>query len=152
MRIIIASVGRDRAGPARDLFETYRERCAWPIDPVLVAPRRISPSARRLAEEGDRLLKAVPDGATLIALDERGRGLDSRTFARRMDFWQTEGRGTLAFLIGGADGLAPAVVGRADLVMALGRMTWPHGLVRVMLAEQLYRAGALLAGHPYHRE
>jgi 23S rRNA (pseudouridine1915-N3)-methyltransferase len=119
---------------------------------VAVAPRRISPDARRLADEGERLLKALPGGATLVALDERGRELDSQAFARRIDRWQSAGTGVLAFAIGGRDGLAPAVRERAELVLALGRMTWPHELVRVMLAEQLYRAGALLAGHPYHRE
>ena len=152
MRVIVAIVGRDRAGPARDLFEDYRRRCPWPIDLVSVAPRRISPVPRRLAEESERLLKAVPGGATLVALDERGRELDSQEFARRIDRWQSQGTGVLAFAIGGPDGLAPTVLERAELVLALGRMTWPHGLVRVMLAEQLYRAGALLAGHPYHRE
>jgi 23S rRNA (pseudouridine1915-N3)-methyltransferase len=152
VRVIVAIVGRDRAGPARDLFEDYRRRCPWPIELVSVAPRRISPATRRLAEEGERLLKAVPGGATLVAVDERGHELDSRAFARRIDRWQSQWTGVLAFAIGGPDGLAPAVLEQAELVLALGRMTWPHGLVRVMLAEQLYRAGALLAGHPYHRE
>jgi 23S rRNA (pseudouridine1915-N3)-methyltransferase len=152
MRVTIAAVGRDRAGPVRDLFDDYRRRCPWPTELVLVASRRISPAVRRLADEGERLLKAVPDRATLVALDERGRELDSQAFARRIDRWQSEGTGVLAFAIGGPDGLAPAVLARAELVLALGRMTWPHGLVRVMLAEQLYRASALIAGHPYHRE
>jgi 23S rRNA (pseudouridine1915-N3)-methyltransferase len=152
VRVIVAIVGRDRAGPARDLFEDYRRRCPWPIELVSVAPRRISPAARRLAEEGERLLKALPGGATLVALGEGGRELDSRAFARHIDRWQSQGTGVLAFAIGGPDGLAPAVLDRAELVLALGRMTWPHELARVMLAEQLYRAGALLAGHPYHRE
>jgi 23S rRNA (pseudouridine1915-N3)-methyltransferase len=152
VQVIVAIVGRDRAGPARDLFQDYGRRCPWPVDLVTVGPRRISPTARRLADEGERLLKALPDGATLIALDERGRELDSHAFARHIERWQSAGAGVLAFAIGGPDGLAPAVRERAELVLALGRMTWPHGLVRVMLAEQLYRAGALLAGHPYHRE
>ena len=152
MRVIVAIVGRDRAGPGRDLFQEYAKRCPWPIDLMSVAPRRISPTARRLADEGERLLRAVPEGATLVALDERGHELDSRAFARRIDRWQNEGTGVVAFAIGGPDGLAPAVLKRAELVLALGPMTWPHELARVMLAEQLYRAGALLAGHPYHRE
>lgn len=152
MRVTIAAIGRDRPGPVRDLFDDYRRRCPWSIDLVLVPPRRISPATRRLADEGERLLKAVPDGAVLVALGERGRELDSQAFARRIDHWQSEGTGVLAFAIGGPDGLAPAVLERAELILALGRMTWPHGLVRVMLAEQLYRASALVAGHPYHRE
>jgi 23S rRNA (pseudouridine1915-N3)-methyltransferase len=152
MRVTIAAVGRDRPGPVRDLFDDYRRRCPWPIDLVLVAPRRISPATRRLAEEGVRLLKAVPAVATLVALDERGRELDSQALARRIERLRGEGTGVLAFAIGGPDGLAPAVLDRSVLVLAFGRMTWPHELVRVMLAEQLYRASALTAGHPYHRE
>jgi 23S rRNA (pseudouridine1915-N3)-methyltransferase len=78
--------------------------------------------------------------------------LSSRSFAARIGAWQQQSRSELAFLIGGPDGLAGALIERADLVLALGRMTWPHLLVRMLLAEQLYRASTILAGHPYHRE
>jgi 23S rRNA (pseudouridine1915-N3)-methyltransferase len=152
MRVTIAAVGRDRSGPARQLFDDYCKRCAWPIELVEIAPRSAVPLERRLAEEGERLRGAIPRDAIAIALDERGRLLSSRAFATRIATWQQHSRNDIGFVIGGADGLAAEVVESADLVLALGRMTWPHRLVRVLLAEQLYRAGTILAGHPYHRE
>ncbi len=152
MRVTVAAIGRDRAGPNRALFEEYCKRCPWPIRLVEIAPRTGLPSERRLAEEAERLLKALPPDAIAIALDEHGCDLDSAGFARQIGAWQTEGRSELGFLIGGPDGLGPGVLERADAILAFGRMTWPHRLVRVLLAEQLYRAGAILAGHPYHRE
>lgn len=152
MRVIIAAVGRDRTGPFRDLFDEYSARCPWPVRLVEVSARARLPDERRIAEEGERLLQAVPPGAVVLALDERGQELDSQAFAGRISHWQSEGRRELACLIGGPDGLAPAVLERADAILAFGRMTWPHRLVRVMLVEQLYRAAMILAGHPYHRE
>ena len=151
MRVTILAVGRERTGPARELFEDYRRRSPWPIDLVeVVAPGRL-PAPRRRAEEALRLLGALPRDALSIALDERGRQLDSAAFARRLGRWRDQGESELAFLIGGPDGLDPSVLARARAVYALGPMTWPHRLVRVLLAEQLYRAQAILAGHPYHR-
>jgi len=151
VRVTILAVGRDRTGPARELFQDYRQRSSWPIDLVeVVAPSGL-PAPRRRAEEAARLLGALPRGALPIALDERGRQLDSAAFARRLGAWRDRGESGLAFLIGGPDGLEPTVLERARAVYALGRMTWPHRLVRVLLAEQLYRAQAILAGHPYHR-
>jgi 23S rRNA (pseudouridine1915-N3)-methyltransferase len=152
MRVTIAAVGRDRSGPTRDLFEDYCRRCPWPIRLVEIPPRTNGPPERRRAEEAERLSGAVPRDAVLVALDETGRALTSRAFAARIVAWQRQGQSELAFLIGGPDGLDPALTGRAELILALGRMTWPHRLVRVMLAEQLYRAATILAGHPYHRE
>lgn len=152
MRVTIIAVGRERPGPASQLFEVYRTRCPWPIRLIDVAPRATGPVERRVAEEGERVLRAIPQGAAVIALDEQGALLSSEEFAARIAAWRDEGRGELAFLIGGPDGLAPAARDRADLALAFGRMTWPHLLVRVMLAEQLYRAASILAGHPYHRE
>ena len=152
MRVTIAAAGRDRSGPARDLFEEYCRRCPWPIRLLEVAPRTIAPPERRLAAEAARLSGAVPREAALVALDENGRNLTSRALAAAIGAWQRQGRSEVAFLIGGPDGLDPALIDRAELVLALGRMTWPHRLVRVLLAEQLYRAATILAGHPYHRE
>ena len=151
MRVTIAAVGRDRSSSARDLFDEYCRRCSWQIRLVEIAPRSAVPLERRPAEEGARLAAAIPRDAAVVALDERGRLLSSRSFAARIAGWQERG-GDLAFLIGGADGLADDLIGRAELVLALGRMTWPHRLVRVLLAEQLYRASTILAGHPYHRD
>jgi 23S rRNA (pseudouridine1915-N3)-methyltransferase len=150
MQVIIAAIGRDRAGPTRDLFDDYCRRAPWPVRLVEIAPRSSQPTERRLREEGDRLLQAVPPDAVLVVLDETGRQLDSAGLARRIARWQ-EQHGTLAFVIGGPDGLARSVLDRAEIALAFGRMTWPHRLVRVMLAEQLYRASTILSGHPYHR-
>ena len=152
MRVTIAAVGRDRSGPARDLFDEYCKRCPWPVRLVEIAPRQAIPLERRLADEGARLSGAIPRDAAVIVLDERGRLLSSRAFAASLAAWQQQSRSDLAFLIGGPEGIAPDLIERADLVLALGRMTWPHRLARVLLAEQLYRASAILAGHPYHRE
>ena len=150
MQVIVAAIGRDRAGPTRDLFEDYRRRSPWPIRLVEIAPRSSRPLERRLREEAERLLQAVPPGAVLVALDEAGRQLDSAGLARRIARWQGE-YGTLAFAIGGPDGLDRSVLERAEATFAFGRMTWPHRLVRVMLAEQIYRASTILSGHPDHR-
>ncbi len=104
-----------------------------------------------MAAEGAQLARAVPAGAVLCVLDERGEELTSPAFASRMADWRDGGRQDAAFVIGGADGVDPALRARADLVLSFGRMVWPHLLVRVMLAEQLYRATTILAGSPYHR-
>jgi 23S rRNA (pseudouridine1915-N3)-methyltransferase len=151
LRVTVAAVGRDRASPTRDLFDAYRKRSSWPIRLVEIASRRGAPRERRLADEADRLLRALPGGALKVALDEHGRQLDSLAFARQLGRWRAEGAAELGFLIGGPDGLAASVLEQAAMVIALGTMTWPHRLVRVMLAEQLYRAETILAGHPYHR-
>ena len=151
MRVTVAAIGRDRAGPTRQLLEDYRKRSLWPLRLVEFPPQTRLPLERRRAEEALRLLQSVPEGAVTVALDEHGRQLDSLAFARRLGDWREEGRSDIAFLIGGPDGLAAQVLERAHLVLALGSMTWPHRLVRVLLAEQLYRAQAILAGHPYHR-
>jgi 23S rRNA (pseudouridine1915-N3)-methyltransferase len=108
------------------------------------------PELKRL--EADKLLAQIPKNAVLVALDERGESLDSGTFAQRLGAWRDAGRADLAFVIGGADGLDEEVRRRADLLLSFGRLTWPHMLVRGMLAEQLYRAQQILAGHPYHRD
>jgi 23S rRNA (pseudouridine1915-N3)-methyltransferase len=105
----------------------------------------------RRAREGEALLAAMPQGSRIVALDERGRSETSEAFASRLGRWRDDGVRTVGFLIGGADGLDEAVRKKADLVMSFGAPTWPHMLVRAMLAEQIYRAQTILAGHPYHR-
>jgi 23S rRNA (pseudouridine1915-N3)-methyltransferase len=151
LRVTILAIGRDRSGPARELFEDYRKRSSWPLELIEIAPQSRLPLARRRAAEGARLLAALPQGSLAVALDEHGPALDSKAFARRLAAWRDQGTAELAFLIGGGDGLDPAVLERAAATLALGPMTWPHRLVRVLLAEQLYRAQAILAGHPYHK-
>lgn len=104
-----------------------------------------------MAAEADLIARALPEGATICVLDERGTMDTSPDFADRLAGWRDRGCADLAFVIGGADGLDPAVRSRAHFVLSLGAMVWPHMLVRVMLTEQLYRAASILAGSPYHR-
>ena len=151
MRVVIVAVGRVRAGPERSLIETYAKRLAWPLEIVEVREKKPLSGDERSSREASLLLDAVPDGAVVVVLDEAGKAVTSKRFAQRMGRWRDEGRACVAFLIGGADGHGPAVAERAELTLSLGAMTWPHQLVRVLLIEQLYRAGSILAGHPYHR-
>jgi len=113
--------------------------------------RRLPPPELK-AREADLILAALPAGARLVALDERGRPWTSRELADRLASWRDTGVPALAFAIGGAEGLGASLLERADDVLSLGPMTWPHLLVRGMLLEQLYRAQQILAGHPYHRD
>lgn len=151
MRIAIVAVGRAKSGPARDLYDVYAKRLRWPVTLREVEESRALPAALLQRREGDRLLKAVPNDALIIALDERGKVVSSAEFAQLISGWRDKGIGDLAFLIGGAGGLSEAARRRADFILSLGRMTWPHLLVRTLLLEQLYRARCILQGHPYHR-
>ena len=152
MRIFILSVGRDRKGPTADLVADYVKRCPWRIETVEIPPSRQSSKNRRLADEAAKLRQLMPDNAAVIMLDERGDDLESRSLAKRISHYQDEGVSTLCFIIGGADGLDPSLLKQAQRRLAFGRATWPHRLVRAMLAEQLYRASTILSHHPYHRE
>lgn len=148
MRITVCAVGRVRRGPEQALWDDYTRRLSWPVTLREVEDKRGGPE--RQTREAALLRAAVPEGAVVIALDGRGRALSSEAFADRLGQWRDGGR-SLAFLIGGADGLTDDLRGRADLLLSLGAMTWPHQLARVMLIEQIYRAASILAGHPYHR-
>lgn len=106
--------------------------------------------AARAAREAERLLAAAPAGGVLVSLDPAGDCLTSEAFAARLQAWR-EAEGTVTFAIGGAEGHGPAVTRAAHACLAFGPMTWPHALVRVLLAEQLWRAYAIVTGHPYHR-
>ncbi len=160
MRITIVAVGRAKPGPARALYEFYAQRLSerapgphalGPLTLKEVEERRPLPPDKRRAAEGELLLAGLPNRAPVVALDEGGKTLTSTGFAERLGRWRDDGVGDLGFVIGGDQGLSEAVKARAILVLSLGPMTWPHLLVRGLLAEQLYRAGTLLAGHPYHR-
>lgn len=148
MRITVVAVGRAQDDHINALWERYAARLK--PAPVLrvVEDKRRGPGGP--AREAALILAQVPDGATVVALDERGKALDSAGLARQLARWRTDAR-DLVFVIGGADGLDDSVTKRAGLTLSLGPMTWPHQLVRVMLAEQLYRADTILSGHPYHR-
>ncbi|GAB4357285.1 MAG: 23S rRNA (pseudouridine(1915)-N(3))-methyltransferase RlmH [Kiloniellaceae bacterium] len=152
MRVTLVAVGRMKAGPAQELYELYARRLRWRITLKEVEERRSLPSEALKQQEGALILAALPRGARTVALDEGGREMTSRDFAAQLGRWQDEGTQDLAFVIGGADGLSDAVRGAADLILSLGRLTWPHMLVRGLVAEQLFRAESILAGHPYHRD
>jgi 23S rRNA (pseudouridine1915-N3)-methyltransferase len=159
MRIVVAAVGRLKRGPESDLAERYRERAIKlgrgvglrSVEIVEIAESRARDAQRRMLEESIALANVIPDGAATVLLDPRGEALDSKAVTKRLHGWNDGGR-DVAFLIGGADGLAPTLSDRADLHLAFGALTWPHQLVRIMLLEQIYRATTILSGHPYHRE
>lgn len=151
MRLWLAAVGRAKAGPELDLYSQYVRRLSPPPELREVEEKRPLPVPERMAREAELLLAAIPAGAVVVALDERGKSMGSEAFAARLGQWRDQGVGDLAFLVGGADGHHQSVRDRAQLLLSLGAMTWPHMLVRAMLAEQLWRAHAILSGHPYHR-
>lgn len=151
MKLTIACIGRASRGPERDLYEHYAHRIRWPLTLRELEEKRKLPPAQLMQREGELLLQAAPAGATLVALDRRGKVLDSQAFADRVGHWRDNSVSDLAFLIGGAEGHEEALLKKAGLILSFGAMTWPHLLARAMLAEQIYRAQQLLAGHPYHR-
>lgn len=155
MRLHICAVGRLRAGPERTLIDDYRTRFDRTGRPLSLGPLTEHEVDDRKgggpAAEGALLLARVPGGARRVVLDERGLVLPSPDFAARLAAERDRGTGDLAILIGGADGLDPALRSGADWALSFGAMVWPHALARVMLAEQLYRAATILAGGPYHR-
>jgi 23S rRNA (pseudouridine1915-N3)-methyltransferase len=147
MRLI--AVGRLRDGPEAALFQLYNTRLRPQLTVAEVPVGRGSaPVIKR--KEAAALLAAVPKNAFVVPLDQGGHALDSEAFSMRLGQWAHLAR-PICFLIGGAEGLDAAMIERADYVLSLGLMTWPHFVVRAMLAEQLYRAQALAEGHPYHR-
>ena len=151
MRLSIIAVGRAKRGPERDLYEFYAGRTGWPLSLIEVEERRPLSGDERKSREADLITAKIPNGAILVALDERGEDLTSRKFAKLLGDWQDAGTSDIAFVIGGADGLAEELRGKARQMIRFGRATWPHMLVRPMLAEQIYRARQILDGHPYHR-
>ena len=158
MRLMICAVGRLKAGPERDLVARYAERlnaagrslALGPLDIVEIDESRARRPEDRKAEEAGKLLAAT-GSAQIVLLDENGPSLSSEMFAERITFWRDGGVPVLAFLIGGADGHGEAAKSKAALTLSFGKMTWPHQIVRILLAEQLYRAATIIAGHPYHR-
>ncbi|MFT5489107.1 MAG: 23S rRNA (pseudouridine1915-N3)-methyltransferase [Alphaproteobacteria bacterium] len=152
MQIVIGAIGRLRAGPEAALLEHFQKRItAWPMElrefelKKKVSPDRVSDA------EGELLLATIPDGAHVVVLDETGKLSTSPGIAQDMVELQDSGCRNLVFLIGGADGHGDAVRARADRMIAFGRNTWPHMLMRTLLVEQVYRAQQIVARHPYHR-
>lgn len=152
MKLTLAAVGKARRDVHSDLFAHYSGRLSWPLELREVDIRRKLPPEQMQEEEASQLLALVPDGAIAVVLDERGKALSSAEFSSKIGTWRDDGIRDIVFMIGGADGHHDRVRNRADLLFSLGRATWPHMLVRGMIAEQLYRAQQILAGHPYHRE
>ncbi len=160
MRLVIAAVGKLKRGPERELAERYLDRVAKlgrsiglrGVEVVEIAESRNRDAERRAIEEAIAIATLTPEGAALVLLDERGRAAATGDLVDAVRSWRDGGRNACVFVIGGADGLGPALREKADLAIAFGAMTWPHQLVRIMLLEQLYRVATVLAGHPYHRE
>ena len=153
MRVTICAVGRLRSGPERELLDDYllrfdRTGRSLGLGPATLA--EVEAKTGGMGAEAALLFRAIPQGAVLCCLDERGETMTSPAFASLLGRWRDEGRDA-AFVIGGADGIDAELRGRATKLLSLGAMVWPHMLVRVMLAEQLYRAATILAGSPYHR-
>jgi 23S rRNA (pseudouridine1915-N3)-methyltransferase len=155
VRLHLCAVGRLRAGPERSLIDDYLTRLDRTGRPLGLGPTAEHEVEDRkgggMAAEAALLAARIPPGARLVALDERGAQMSSPDLAQRLAGERDRGAGDLAFVIGGADGLHPDLRARADWALSFGAMVWPHALVRVMLAEQLYRAATILAGGPYHR-
>ena len=140
MRLHVVAHGRIGRGPEADLVDRYLKRIAWLL------------TLTELSDAGSGKVPDLPTPAVTILLDERGNALTSRGFADRLAGWRDDGMREARFVIGPADGHGDAARANAGLLLSFGPATWPHLLVRAMLAEQLYRATSLLAGHPYHRD
>lgn len=152
MRFTLIAVGRAKRGPDTDLFASYSKRLQPPLDLIEVEEKRPLSGDELKAREAELILAKIPDGAHVVALDERGKAMTSRAFADLVGRHQDDGIRDMVFIIGGADGLDEQIRKRANTVLCFGPQTWPHMLVRVLVAEQLYRAQTILAGHPYHRD
>ncbi|WP_132861072.1 23S rRNA (pseudouridine(1915)-N(3))-methyltransferase RlmH [Shimia isoporae] len=155
MKVHICAVGRLRSGPERDLLDDYLTRFdrtgrALGLGPVTVHEVEDRKNGG-MSAEAPLLQGVIPKGAVICALDERGKLMSSPEFADMLGGWRDEGRGDVAFVIGGADGIDPSLRAQVDAKLSFGKMVWPHMLARVMLSEQLYRAASILAGAPYHR-
>jgi 23S rRNA (pseudouridine1915-N3)-methyltransferase len=159
MRISLFAVGRLKAGPEKELASRYLDRFAK-AGPAVglefarlteIAESKASNPETRKREEAAALEKALPEGALLVLLDERGKSLSSGKFAEAIGRFRDDGKRDVMIAIGGADGLDPSLHSKATMTLNLGNMTWPHQLVRILIAEQLYRTVTILSGHPYHR-
>lgn len=159
MRLLIAAVGKLKQGPERELLTHYLARIEalgrklglGPLSLIEIPESRAASATVRRRDEAKALLAKLPPSYRQICLDRAGKQLSSEGFAARLAKFRDGGADGLAFVIGGADGLEGAALAKADMRLSLGAMTLPHGLARIVLAEQLYRAETILAGHPYHR-
>lgn len=155
MRAHICAMGRLRSGPEATLIDDYTTRFDRTGRPLGLGPLTIHQLEDKkgggMKTEAEILNRAIPSGALICTMDERGKILSSPEFANKLGDWRDNGRQDVAFVIGGADGIDSSLRTRADFSISLGKMVWPHMLARVMLTEQLYRAASILGGSPYHR-
>ena len=151
MKITIAAVGRLKAGPERELWDQYTRRLNWPLTLKEVEERNPLKPAKLKQKEAALHVSAIPDGALIVALDKEGKSFSSEKLAEQFEKWMHEGPTDIAFVIGGGEGLDQSILHKAQLKIAMGAMTWPHMLARIMLIEQIYRAQCILANHPYHK-
>lgn len=155
MKLTLTALGRIKSGPERELVDEYCQRATATGRPLGLGPlSEYEIDTRSLSgkrAESEALATSLPAGAKLILLDERGKSLTSPQLARTIGQWRDDGVRDAVFCIGGADGHDRSVLPNPDLMLAFGPAVWPHKLVRIMLAEQLYRAVSILAGTPYHR-
>ena len=159
MRLLIAAVGKLKQGPERELFAHYLGRAEAagrklhlsPLGVIEIPESKAATARARKEAEAEALLAKVPSSHRLIALDRQGETVSSEAFAALLAKLRDGGLEGVAFIVGGADGLSPGVSAKATKAISFGPMTLPHGLARVVLAEQIYRAATILAGHPYHR-
>lgn len=152
MKVIIAAIGKFKSSPEKDIYTSYLKRIPWKVDLKEFEAKKGLSGAQLKEAEAQLLLSAIPKSCKIIALDETGKNIPSVELAGLISSWQSAGTSNLAFIIGGADGLDPALRQKADFTLSFGRLTWPHMLVRAMLAEQIYRAYSIISKHPYHRE
>jgi len=159
MRLLIAAIGKLKQGPERELLAHYLGRAVAvgrklhlsPIGVIEVAESKAASARSRIQAEAEALLAKIPSSHRLVSLDRRGEALSSEDFARLLAKLRDGGTEGVGFIIGGADGLSAEVSAKADKVISFGPLTLPHGLARIVLAEQIYRAATILIGHPYHR-
>ena len=153
MHIHICAISKmKKKSPEEALINEYIKKTRWPVTIKEFEEKRALTGDQLKMAESELLLASAPAGAKIIALDESGELLSSRELAAKISAWQDSGVADVAFLIGGANGHADSVKKRADLKLSFGRMTMPHMLARVVLAEQIYRVKSILDGHPYHRD
>jgi len=150
MKLVILAVGKGRNSPEHDLATSYIKRLPEGGE-IREIDSKLPAGPKRQEDETRLLLRLGPDNAILVCLDPRGKDISSELLASKIGSWRDEGQQAVYFAIGGADGHDRDIHQRADLLMSFGSAIWPHMLFRAMLAEQLYRASAILSGHPYHR-
>ncbi len=153
MQITIAAIGRLKKNTPEDtLIQDYLKKTKWPVAIKEFEEKKTLTVEQLKEAESTLLLSSIPQGGKIIALDERGKTPSSREFAELIGKWLDEGVQSISFLIGGANGHAEKLREKADYKLSFGRMTLPHMLARVVLAEQIYRAKTILDGHPYHKD